>query len=57
MSEKGFVYILKDTHFKRGVKIGRARCRGAGSKASSQRLSQLFAESIEVVLGDCAFKQ
>jgi hypothetical protein len=23
MSEKGFVYILKDTHFKRGVKIGR----------------------------------
>ena len=25
MSEKGFVYILKDTHFKRGVKIGRAR--------------------------------
>ena len=24
MSEKGFVYILKDTHFKRGVKIGRA---------------------------------
>ena len=24
MSEKGFVYILKDSHFKRGVKIGRA---------------------------------
>ena len=24
MSDKGFVYILKDTHFKRGVKIGRA---------------------------------
>ena len=24
MSAKGFVYILKDTHFKRGVKIGRA---------------------------------
>lgn len=24
MSEKGFVYILKDTHFKRGAKIGRA---------------------------------
>ena len=23
MSEKGFVYILKDTHFKRGVRIGR----------------------------------
>ena len=23
MSEKGFVYILKDTHFKRGVKIER----------------------------------
>ena len=23
MSEKGFVYILKDTHFKRCVKIGR----------------------------------
>ncbi len=23
MSEKGFVYILKDTHFKSGVKIGR----------------------------------
>ena len=22
-TEKGFVYILKDTHFKRGVKIGR----------------------------------
>ena len=30
---------------------------GTKSKASSQRLSQLFAESIEVVLGDCAFKQ
>ena len=30
---------------------------GAGSKASGQRLSQLFAEAIEVVLGDCAFKQ
>ena len=25
MSEKGFVYILKDSHFRRGVKIGRAR--------------------------------
>jgi hypothetical protein len=24
MAEKGFVYILKDSHFKRGVKIGRA---------------------------------
>ena len=24
MSEKGFVYILKDSHFRRGVKIGRA---------------------------------
>ena len=24
MSDKGFVYILKDAHFKRGVKIGRA---------------------------------
>ena len=23
MSEKGFVYILKDTHFKRGVKMRR----------------------------------
>lgn len=23
MSDKGFVYILKDTHFKRDVKIGR----------------------------------
>ena len=23
MDEKGFVYILKDSHFKRGVKIGR----------------------------------
>ena len=30
---------------------------GTKSKASSQRLFQLFAESIEVVLGDCAFKQ
>ena len=30
---------------------------GAGSKACGQRLSQLFAESIEVILGDCAFKQ
>ena len=30
---------------------------GTKSKASSQRLSQLFAESIEVVLGDCTFKQ
>ena len=30
---------------------------GTKSKASSQQLSQLFAESIEVVLGDCAFKQ
>ena len=30
---------------------------GAGSKASGQRLSQLFAEAIEVVLGDCAFTQ
>ena len=30
---------------------------GAGSKACGQRLSQLFAESIEVVLGDCAFTQ
>ena len=30
---------------------------GAKSKASSQRLSQLFAESIEVVLGDCTFTQ
>ena len=27
------------------------------SKASGQRLSQLFAESIEVVLGDCTFTQ
>ena len=25
MPEKGFVYILKDSHFRRGVKIGRAR--------------------------------
>ena len=30
---------------------------GTKSKASSQQLSQLFAESIEVVLGDCTFKQ
>ena len=30
---------------------------GAGSKASGQRLSQLFAEAIEVVLGDCTFTQ
>ena len=30
---------------------------GTKSKASSQRLSQLFAEAIEVVLGDCAFTQ
>ena len=30
---------------------------GTKSKASSQRLSQLFAKSIEVVLGDCAFTQ
>ena len=30
---------------------------GTKSKARGQRLSQLFAESIEVVLGDCAFKQ
>lgn len=30
---------------------------GTKSKASSQRLFQLFAESIEVALGDCAFKQ
>ena len=25
MPEKGFVYILKDSHFRRGVKIGRAK--------------------------------
>lgn len=25
MEDKGFVYILKDSHFKRGVKIGRAQ--------------------------------
>ena len=30
---------------------------GTGSKACGQRLSQLFTETIEVVLGDCAFKQ
>ena len=30
---------------------------GTKSKASSQRLSQLFAEAIEVVLGDCTFTQ
>ncbi len=30
---------------------------GTKSKASSQQLSQLFAESIEVVLGDCTFTQ
>ena len=30
---------------------------GTKSKASGQRLSQLFAEAIEVVLGDCAFTQ
>ena len=30
---------------------------GTGSKACGQRLSQLFAESIEVVLGDCTFTQ
>ena len=30
---------------------------GAGSKACGQRLSQLFAKSIEVALGDCAFTQ
>jgi hypothetical protein len=30
---------------------------GTKSKASSQRLFQLFAEAIEVVLGDCAFTQ
>ena len=30
---------------------------GTKSKASSQRLFQLFAESIEVVLRDCTFTQ
>ena len=30
---------------------------GTGSKACGQRLSQLFTETIEVVLGDCAFTQ
>ena len=30
---------------------------GTKSKVSSQQLSQLFAESIEVVLGDCTFTQ
>ena len=25
MEDKGFVYILKDSHFKHGVKIGRAQ--------------------------------
>ncbi len=29
MSEKGFVYILKDTHFKRGVKIVRTMAQNA----------------------------
>ena len=37
MSEKGFVYILKDTHFKRGVKIGRARCRRRPSGGNGRR--------------------
>ena len=39
MSEKGFVYILKDTHFKRGVKIGRARCRRRYSGGNGRRRS------------------